>query len=274
MENKPFIFIGGHHRSGTSLLHRLLARHPDISKLSGTGVPEDEGQHVQSVYKPAAYFGGPGKYIFNSKSYMNEEHLLATPQAARTILKEWSRYYDRICKFWIEKSPPNLIRTRYLQKIFPNSKFIVIFRHPIAVSYATRKWSKTSINSLLEHTIKGYEIFLSDRQFLRKSYIIRYEDFVRNPQQQINSIYNFLDLDPVQNEQHVRSDVNSKYFQMMKRDDSGYQYSKDLELRANLIGYSLHDPEVLLNVPFLGSMTNSLLPTKNQPILETLAPCI
>ena len=44
------VFVGGLHRSGTSLVHRCLALHPAVSGFSGTGVPEDEGQHLQTVY--------------------------------------------------------------------------------------------------------------------------------------------------------------------------------------------------------------------------------
>jgi hypothetical protein len=44
------VFIGGLHRSGTSIVHRCLSDHPDVSGFQSTGVWEDEGQHLQSVY--------------------------------------------------------------------------------------------------------------------------------------------------------------------------------------------------------------------------------
>jgi hypothetical protein len=79
---KPFVFIGGLHRSGTSLIHECLRDHPDISGFSGTGVNEDEGQLLQSVYKPASVFGGPGKFGFNPRSFMDETHELVVTSAA------------------------------------------------------------------------------------------------------------------------------------------------------------------------------------------------
>ena len=33
----------------------------------------------------------------------------------------------------VEKSPPNLVRTRFLQALFPDARQIVVTRHPIAV---------------------------------------------------------------------------------------------------------------------------------------------
>ena len=59
MEDHRFVFLAGLHRSGTTLLARLLAAHPEISGFSETGVPADEGQHLQGVYPAAREYGGP-----------------------------------------------------------------------------------------------------------------------------------------------------------------------------------------------------------------------
>ena len=58
---RQLVFVGGLHRSGTSLVHRCLAGHPRVSGFRDTGVWEDEGQHLQTVYRPAAAHGGPGQ---------------------------------------------------------------------------------------------------------------------------------------------------------------------------------------------------------------------
>ena len=46
--------------------------HPEISGFKNTGVPEDEGQHLQSVYQPAMVLGGPGLFGFKPASNLNE----------------------------------------------------------------------------------------------------------------------------------------------------------------------------------------------------------
>ena len=57
-----FVFVGGLHRSGTTPLARVLGAHPEISGLSGTGVSEDEGQHLQDVYPRIRAHGGMGRF--------------------------------------------------------------------------------------------------------------------------------------------------------------------------------------------------------------------
>jgi len=252
MINHEMIFLAGHHRSGTSLLHEIIREHPDITGFQNTGVPEDEGQHLQCVIKPARAYGGPGKYIFNRNARMTEHHCLATEESAHAMMSQWKRHYGSDNKYYVEKSPPNLIRTRFLQKIFPNSKFIVILRHPIAVALATQKWSRTSVKSLLDHTLLGYETFAHDRAWLDKSYVLRYEKFVRAPQRIVDDIFRFLQLPSVRIEHSVKSGVNDKYYAMWESTRLSLKnrvlpvVNRNLEKRANRFGYSLVEYEKLL----------------------------
>ncbi len=80
MLDKQFVFVAGLHRSGTSLLFQCLRDHPQISGFENTGVPEDEGQHLQSVYQPAHKFGRPGTFGFNPDSYLTESSPLVTEE--------------------------------------------------------------------------------------------------------------------------------------------------------------------------------------------------
>ncbi len=264
MENKTFIFLAGVHRSGTSLLHEIIREHPAISGFSDTGVHEDEGQHLQSVYEPAKSFGGPGRFVFDTESYMDESHSLATIENANLLFEQWSEYYNLESDYLIEKSPPNIIRTRFLKKLYPNCKFVVILRHPIAVAYATMKWSKTSISSLLEHTVLAYEIFLKDMPYLDDSvYVVRYEEFVLMPQKVINDIYHFIGLNAIDIRHSIHSDVNNKYFSMWETDRKklfsriSNGVTSDFEARANKCGYSIKNYNDLAPVTWLASRNKS-----------------
>jgi Sulfotransferase family len=254
-----FIFLAGLHRSGTSLLHEILREHPQISGISGTDAPENEGQHLQTVYKPGIAFGGPGKFAFDPASHMDEHHALATPENAQALFEQWQPYFDLSRRHLIEKSPPTLVRTRFFQKLYPNSKFIVILRHPIAVSYATQKWAGTTIRELLDHSLLAYEKFLADMPKLHAVYVLRYEDFVQKPQQTLDAIYNFLELESVPITHTVKTDVNGKYFKMWEEEKNKplnrllYNFRfKSLETRCRRFGYSLDAEAGLQNVDWLG----------------------
>jgi hypothetical protein len=241
-----FIFIGGLHRSGTSLVFKCLKDHPDISGFANTGVTEDEGQLLQSVYSPAGMYGGPGRFGFKAASYLDETSELVSVENANQLFQEWSKYWDLGKRFLSEKSPPNIVRSRFLQALFPDSYFIMISRHPIAVSYATRKWSKTSIQSLIAHWLACHERFSMDKDHLKRWHVLKYEDFVSSPQAALNTISDFLGLRKVSVTRVVHSDVNKKYFELWKDCRKGkftnYYANyiiRKYESRVNLFGYSL-----------------------------------
>ncbi len=248
MENHKFVFLGGLHKSGTSMLFKCLRDHPMISGFKDTGVPEDEGQWLQSVYPVAKTYGGPGLFGFDRSSIIDETSPLVSQENAKKIFSEWKIHWDLTRPVLLEKSPPNLVHSRFLQALFPNSFFIILIRHPIAVSYATQKWSRTYLHSLLQHWLICHEQFEIDRGYLQNLLVLKYEDFVKEPQTTLNKIYEFLDIDHVQLTQKVISDVNNKYFAKWKRrQDSIFTrfYTKYIinkyETRVNRFGYSLKD---------------------------------
>ncbi|MBU0730979.1 MAG: sulfotransferase [Proteobacteria bacterium] len=261
LDNHQLVFIGGLHRSGTSLLHEILRDHPEISGFSDTGVTQDEGMFLQNVYPTAKPFGGPGRFGFDNKSFMDEDHPLATEENAKKIFMEWGKHWKLNKKYLMEKSPPDLVRTRFLQKLFPHSLFIIVLRHPVAVAYATKKWAGSGIPSLIEHSLRCYERFMTDKAYLNKFFILRYEDFVREPEKILNSITGWIGINRIQTNKPIRSDINKKYFLKWEEDQTNFVKQillgyKDLpekyQKRFNNLGYCIKDIEQLMPVAWLG----------------------
>jgi hypothetical protein len=244
-----FVFVGGLHRSGTTLLARAIAKHDEASGFRKTEALANEGQFLQSVYPIAREFGGTGRFGFDERSHLTERSPLATDANRDRLLAEWSEYWNLDKRVLIEKSPPNLLKLRFLQALFGDASFVVIMRHPIAVSYATQKWSKTSLESLIEHWLVCHEIFLEDAPRIRRLMLVRYEDFVADPQGTVGRIQDRLGLVPSGASFPARSGMNDAYFKRWNarlrplRRREHEQLARRYEQRANRFGYSLLEPE-------------------------------
>src|SRR4051794_28419888 len=180
---------------------------------------------------------------------MTEDHPLATEANRDKLISEWGEYWNLDRRVLVEKSPPNLLKLRFLQELFPDATFVVIMRHPIAVSYATQKWSETSFESLLEHWLVCHEIFLQDASRIRKLMLTRYEAFVSDPAGVVGRIQERLGLSPSAAAFKARTGINDDYFKRWNARLRPWQKREHTELaerfeeRANRFAYSLTDPE-------------------------------
>lgn len=261
-DEKQFLFLGGVHRSGTSFLNRTLGKHPDISAFAGTGKPEDEGQHLQSIYPPDYVHGSPGRFGFHPDSSMDEHHPLATNASAEHIYAEWVQYWDISKPILMEKSPPNIIRTRFLQRLFPDSMFLMILRHPVSVAYATLKWCPVDLPALIEHTLRCYERLAEDRLFLNDLLVFRYEDMLRNPQRIFRKIEKFCGIRTFSQQIDLVESRNSIYGQRWQQDLDrlGSRQSILIKAYAELFaerlaafGYLLDDLVTTTDIPWIYS---------------------
>lgn len=233
-DEKQLIFLGGGHRSGTSFLNRTLGKHPDISAFAGTGKPEDEGQHLQSIYPPDYVHGSPGRFGFHPDSAMDEHHPLATNASAEHIYAEWVQYWE----------------------------FLMILRHPVSVAYATLKWCPVDLPALIEHTLRCYERLAKDRLFLNDLLVFRYEDLLRNPQRIFRKIEKFCGIRTFPQQIDLVGSRNSIYGQRWQQDLDrlGSRQSILIKAYAELFteriaafGYFLDDLVTTTDIPWISS---------------------
>jgi hypothetical protein len=251
LRDHRLVFVAGLHRSGTTPLARVLAQHPQVSGLSGTGVTEDEGQHLQSVYPPALTYGGPGRFANDPRAHLTERSRLATPDNAERLTRSWTPFWDMEREVLLEKSPPNLVMTRFLQQMFPEASFVVVVRHPVAVTLATAKWrTHATLRQLLEHWFVAHDLFCEDLAHLRRVHVLKYEDLVGSPEATLAALGDFLQLDGPIPTSLVRADQSRSYEQRWSAmATSGRPWQRrqhqrliaDFEGRAKGYGYSLVD---------------------------------
>lgn len=141
LPQKTLLFVGGHHRGGTTLLWELMTEHPAIGGFGtpfDTGSDYSEGSFLQDVMpdfgvgQEALYNGRPGGMPTGLGSYaLGEQRQVhwteetqaqkVTEQKQRRILNQWGYFWqgagswDR--RFWIEKTPTNAVASRYLQAV-------------------------------------------------------------------------------------------------------------------------------------------------------------
>jgi hypothetical protein len=96
---------------GSTLLWQLLQTSPHVSALPSEGTRVPSVKDVMSV----------GKW--------NPEHALPWPM----IKAEWSKIWDMSKPILLEKSPPNMIRAKEIERTFVPSSFIVLMRDPYAL---------------------------------------------------------------------------------------------------------------------------------------------
>jgi hypothetical protein len=181
--NRKYVFVCGLHRSGTSLLGRNIARLENCTGFKNTGILMDEGQRLQDIYPVAAQYGGAGRFGFDPRTHRTETSELLTPENVARLRASWHAYWDNSKTIFVEKTPGNLLMTRFLQAAFANSYFIVIRRHPVSVSLATQQWklNVSSLYKMFEHWLRCHELFEEDKKYLKHVYELRYEDYIENP---------------------------------------------------------------------------------------------
>lgn len=204
----------------------------------------NEGQFLQGVYPPAwtkrtlwpirylhpvsprvlshRGYGGPGRFVFDPGSHLTEESPLATRENAEAVFEAWAPYLDLDRPILIEKSPPNLLRTRFLQALYPTSSFIIVMRHPVAVSYATRPWTRIRpLYFLFKHWVLGYEKFTTDAPHLNRLLMLKYEDLVSDPEETMRRVFRFLEVPFVDIQRKIAKDANRKYFDRWNKEILG-----------------------------------------------------
>ena len=228
MSDRRLLFVGGLHRSGTTMLARMLAEHPQISGFADTGAPADEGQHLQPVYPVISPGHQAGRFAFHANAHLTEDSPLAGPAAREQLMEAWSPYWDTDRPVLLEKSPPNLLMTRFLQATFPGqARFVLVVRHPVAVACATQKWSATRPHELLRHWAVAYRTAAADLPALDQVAVVRYEQLVTDPDAAVaralgvaglddhapgRSVESGVNADNFASDRTTRADVNEGYF--------------------------------------------------------------
>jgi len=196
------LFVISAPRSGSTMLERMLESHSQI-----VGGPESH------ILTPLAHLG-----VWNKVDKAPYDHVLAA-QAQRTFVDQlpgkdqdywdacraycdvlYGRYLassgKRLC---LDKTPAYALILPFIMKVFPDAKYVVLTRHPIATfsSYANSFFdgdyaAAQAYNPLLRRYVPALAAFL--RQTTQPFLHLRYEDLVSDPEERMRQVYDYLEL--------------------------------------------------------------------------------
>lgn len=194
-EDRTWVFLVGCYNSGTTLLAELLGTHPDISALP------TEGLFITDQFVKDFQLGVPRMWVDREDLFRLTEND-AGPDPVR-LKKEWGMRLDLSKPIFLEKSPPNAAKTRWLQANFANAKFIAIVRNGYAVAEGISRKAVPShritswpIEKSAYQWVRSNEILLEDAEHLREITWVKYEDLAADTLRTLNEITQFLGIRP------------------------------------------------------------------------------
>ncbi len=246
----PPVFIIGHWRSGTTYLHELLSNDPqfcyttlwstllpegclilepmkrflarflpserpmDAIKVDMDGPYEDEA--ALAVLCPWSFFHCLHFPRNAEEQYQKSIHFQGLSSEEKN---QWKATYLKFIKTilytnpgkrFLSKNPPNTARISTLLEVFPEAKFIHIYRSPYLVYLSTKKMRMKVLDKLalqdaseeeIEQQVVSNYIRLMNSFFEQKEQIktdrfveVRYEDLIRDPMKHIQRIYETLKI--------------------------------------------------------------------------------
>jgi hypothetical protein len=245
------VFIIGHPRSGTTFLHYILSKDQSFcycttlqamiphlfltcsrvfSRLLSKALPEKRpmdnvkmGAHLPTDEEFALAGYGPesiitGYYFPKNFNKNFERNVLFTANAEGK--KKWMKNFDHFLrklafanqgKTLLLKSPANTARIQEILSLFPDAKFIHIFRNPFDVFQSHLHLFKKLLPMLsfqqvtdqqleeivFETYIKIHHKYFQDKFLIPKGNLVEvsYEDFLKTPLKHLENIYSSVNLE-------------------------------------------------------------------------------
>ena len=193
------IFLFSLPRSGSTLLQHLLAAHPEISTVAESQLllPLFYTLRERGIYSEFHYrYVHRGIQNFRDQLPGGTEDYLQAMR--RFILELYALQSQEGSRYFLDKSGDYSLIVAEIMDLFPDAKFIFLWRNPLAViSSLMESWPDGRWN-IFEHELvlyKGLAQLIA--AFEKKSsdvISLRYEDLVHDPDIELKRLFEYLDL--------------------------------------------------------------------------------
>ncbi len=198
------IFLISFPRSGSTLLQRLLMTNPNINSSN-----EPWFLLWLFSYKKEDFVVAKYKHRgLVSAMKQNEINYMLDKDFFQKNLKNFAnQYYESLSinneAYFLDKTPNYIFILEDIISTFDNSKFIFLSRNPLAIAASiSNAWSQNRIQFSQYHYLfkDGFKIFSEKiRENENKIHLINYEKLTENPQNELNKIQSYLDLNELFN---------------------------------------------------------------------------
>ena len=199
--DENIIFIFSLPRSGSTLVQRILTGHPQVASISESWLllPQFYALRPHSVFAEYAHISASNaiqefyRHLPNGYS----DYLNAVKTLSVSLFSKISSKQPSVTHF-VEKTPRNTLVIDEIIETFPKSKFVFLWRNPLAIAasmietFGLGKWNlyKTKIDLFqgLENMVMAYGNIKS------RAFTINYEDLIERPEQICKQMFDYLNL--------------------------------------------------------------------------------
>lgn len=200
------LFVVGMFRSGTSLLYALLNQHPQIALMY-----EGDLAHLQALFwiprdttrwlrRWEFWNGALGRHKFDANGLPDGIRDLRS--AMRAVYGQYARHKKPEALIWGCKSPTYSDEVKRLSRLFPNARFVIIWRDLRHICRSILDAAETSPffnrRGMVIRAILGYEELKSQCDSVIRAgglvHQLNYEDLVLDTAGSMKAVCDFLDL--------------------------------------------------------------------------------
>jgi hypothetical protein len=197
------VFVISPPRAGSTLLQRMMGAHSEIfthpephliTPIAHLGVYDSIDKapydHINAAEATKAFIEG---LPAGEQDYLDALRAYTDTLYGRMLSTSESTYF-------LDKTPANALVLPFLQRLYPDAKYVVLTRHPLAVfsSYANSffngDWQAAhAFNPILERYVPAMAALLRERPVPLLH--VAYEDLVTAPEPQLERVFAFLGLE-------------------------------------------------------------------------------
>ena len=197
------VFVISPPRAGSTLLQRMMGAHAEVFTH-----PEPH------LISPIAHLGVYANVDKAAYDHINAAEAMRAfiadlPNGEQDYLDALRAYTDTLygrmlstsdSSYFLDKTPANALVLPFLCRLYPDAKYVVLTRHPLAVfsSYANSffdgDWEAAhAFNPILERYVPAMAALIRERPVPLLQ--VAYEDLVTEPEPQLERIFAFLGLE-------------------------------------------------------------------------------